>query len=92
MRQFIKIFGLAALCFLTGCSDTIYGIPKSEWATLTPQEKQQVAASTSTSFGKNHKPPILKIFEKPTLTPQQEVQQEAVNRNNAEPTLAVPPK
>lgn len=82
------VTGTLAL-LLAGCSDTIYGIPKSEWATLTPQEKQQAAASTN--LGKSHPPAILQIFEKKPVAPEQSAKQDIVTGNNAGPAAPFGP-
>jgi len=90
-----KLLGLivssVVLLNLTGCSDTIYGIPKSEWNTLTPREQQQLAASQS--VGHSQKPAILKIFDKPQLTPEQQAQADIEAGNSASPggSVGAPP-
>ncbi len=81
VKTLIKASTLAVvLTLLAGCSDTIYGIPKSEWRTLSPQEKQQAAASAN--LGKSHMPAIFQIFEKPVVAPEQAAKQDLAVGNN----------
>lgn len=73
---------LSCLIIVTGCSSTIYGIPKSEWNKLTPRQKQQLSASANIQ-GKGEKPSIMKVFEKnPPATPEAGKQDDIASGNN----------
>jgi len=85
MKKILTIICLIAFGGLVaGCSETIYGIPKSEWYSLTPREKQQLAATNE--LGQGSKPSILKIFEKPKVPPEQAAKDALATGNNAEET------
>lgn len=42
MRFFLFILLIASSLFLSGCESRVFGIPQSQWNTLTPAQKQQV--------------------------------------------------
>ena len=86
----LSLLGSLAGLMLSGCASTIYGIPKAEWDTLSPREKQQLTASADTSNG-GQKPGILQIFQKKKLPPEQQAKQDLARGNNGPPQNMVNP-